>query len=37
MKLIECTSCQCTANVEDEDTLHSDWCEVDIPSELPRS
>lgn len=32
MKLLECTSCHCTANVEDEDTLPSGWCEVNIPN-----
>lgn len=32
MKLITCTACNCTATVEEDDTLPSDWCEVDIPN-----
>lgn len=32
MKLLKCTSCNCTATVEEEDTLPGGWCEVNIPN-----
>jgi len=37
MKLIECTSCKCTATIEDENTLPSGWCEVNIPNKTVAS
>lgn len=37
MKLIECTSCKCTATIEDADTLPGGWCEVDIPNKTVAS
>ena len=32
MKEITCTCCKCTATVENEDTLPSGWCVVNIPN-----
>lgn len=32
MKELTCTCCNCTATVENEDTLPSGWCEVSIPN-----
>lgn len=32
MRELTCTSCNCTATVENEDTLPSGWCEVNIPN-----
>ena len=32
MKLLKCTSCHCTATIENDDTLPSGWCEVNIPN-----
>ena len=32
MKEYTCTCCKCTATVENEDTLPSGWCEVNIPN-----
>lgn len=32
MKEVTCTGCKCTATVENEDTLPSDRCEVNIPN-----
>ena len=32
MKEITCTCCKCTATVDNEDTLPSGWCEVNIPN-----
>lgn len=32
MTELTCTCCKCTATVENEDTLPSGWCEVNIPN-----
>lgn len=32
MRELTCTNCKCTATVENEDTLPSGWCEVNIPN-----
>lgn len=32
MKELTCTCCNCTATVDNEDTLPSGWCEVNIPN-----
>lgn len=33
MRELTCVGCNCTATVENEDTLPSGWCEVNIPNE----
>lgn len=32
MKELTCAGCDCTATIENEDTLPSGWCEVNIPN-----
>ena len=32
MTEITCACCNCTATIENEDTLPSGWCEVNIPN-----